>query len=131
MLVLPDPDVQPLSVRLPTLARSTELDVLLAALTISALIAMVLFPGVPVDVPAQRGPQRRAQGLAVIIARRTRSARKGRSGAVRGDQRKKRRDRSGRRRALRLSHRSLQERQGSPSGAHIGAAATMWPQTAE
>src|SRR4051794_15913040 len=43
LLVLPDPDVQPLSVRLPTLARSTELDVLLAALTISALIPMVLF----------------------------------------------------------------------------------------
>jgi len=35
LLVLPDPDVQPLSVRLPTLARSIELDVLLAALTIS------------------------------------------------------------------------------------------------
>ncbi len=43
LLVLPDPDVQPLSVRLPTLARSIELDVLLAALTISALIPMVLF----------------------------------------------------------------------------------------
>jgi multiple sugar transport system permease protein len=43
LLVLPNPDVQPLSVRLPTLARSTELDVLLAALTISALIPMVLF----------------------------------------------------------------------------------------
>jgi multiple sugar transport system permease protein len=43
LLVLPDPDIQPLSVRLPTLARSTELDVLLAALTISALIPMVLF----------------------------------------------------------------------------------------
>jgi multiple sugar transport system permease protein len=43
LLVLSDPDIQPLSVRLPTLARSTELDVLLAALTISALIPMVLF----------------------------------------------------------------------------------------
>ena len=43
LLVLPDPDIQPLSVRLPTLARSTELDVLLAALTISALIPIVLF----------------------------------------------------------------------------------------
>ncbi|HET6258221.1 carbohydrate ABC transporter permease [Pseudonocardia sp.] len=43
LLVLPNPDVQPLSVRLPTLARSTELDVLLAALMISALIPMVLF----------------------------------------------------------------------------------------
>jgi hypothetical protein len=72
-----------------------------------------------------------AQGIPVIAARRARSPREGRSATVRGDQRKKRRDRSGRRRALRLSHRSLQERQGSPSGAHIGAAATMWPQTAE
>lgn len=43
LLVLPDPNVQPLSVRLPTLARSIELDVLLAALTISALIPVVLF----------------------------------------------------------------------------------------
>ncbi|MFC4942304.1 carbohydrate ABC transporter permease [Pseudonocardia sp. GCM10023141] len=43
LVVLPDPDVQPLSVRLPTLARSIELDVLLAALTISALIPVVLF----------------------------------------------------------------------------------------
>lgn len=43
LLVLPDPDVQPLSVRLPTLARSIELDVLLAALMISALIPVVLF----------------------------------------------------------------------------------------
>jgi multiple sugar transport system permease protein len=43
LLVLPDPDLQPLSVRLPTLANSIELDVLLAALMISALIPVVLF----------------------------------------------------------------------------------------
>jgi multiple sugar transport system permease protein len=43
LLVLRDPAVQPLSVRLPTLARSIELDVLLAALTISALIPVALF----------------------------------------------------------------------------------------
>jgi multiple sugar transport system permease protein len=43
LLVLPDPDMQPLSVRLPTLANSIELDVLLAALMISALIPVVLF----------------------------------------------------------------------------------------
>lgn len=43
LLVLPDPNSQPLSVRLPTLARSIELDVLLAALMISALIPVVLF----------------------------------------------------------------------------------------
>jgi len=43
LLVLRDPDIQPLSVRLPTLARTVELDVLLAALTISALIPVALF----------------------------------------------------------------------------------------
>lgn len=43
LLVLRDPAIQPLSVRLPTLARSIELDVLLAALTISALIPVALF----------------------------------------------------------------------------------------
>lgn len=43
LLVLRDPKIQPLSVRLPTLARSIELDVLLAALTISALIPVALF----------------------------------------------------------------------------------------
>jgi multiple sugar transport system permease protein len=43
LLVLPDPALQPLSVRLPTLAASIELDVLLAALMISALIPVVLF----------------------------------------------------------------------------------------
>ncbi|OLT10767.1 ABC transporter permease [Pseudonocardia sp. CNS-139] len=43
LLVLPDPDLQPLSVRLPTLASSIELDILLAALMISALIPVVLF----------------------------------------------------------------------------------------
>ncbi len=43
LLVLPDPDVQPLSVRLPTLQRTTELDVFLAALAISTLIPIALF----------------------------------------------------------------------------------------
>jgi multiple sugar transport system permease protein len=43
LLVLPDPAMQPLSVRLPTLAASIELDILLAALMISALIPVVLF----------------------------------------------------------------------------------------
>jgi multiple sugar transport system permease protein len=43
LLVLPDPAMQPLSVRLPTLANSIELDILLAALMISALIPVVLF----------------------------------------------------------------------------------------
>lgn len=43
LLVLPDPAMQPLSVRLPTLANSIELDIMLAALMISALIPVVLF----------------------------------------------------------------------------------------
>ncbi|GGU81454.1 carbohydrate ABC transporter permease [Lentzea flava] len=43
MLVLPDPSVQPLSVRLPALQRFVELDVFLAALAISTLIPVVLF----------------------------------------------------------------------------------------
>lgn len=43
LLVLPDPDVQPLSVRLPTLQRATELDVFLAALAISTLIPIAIF----------------------------------------------------------------------------------------
>jgi multiple sugar transport system permease protein len=43
LLVLRDPAVQPLSVRLPTLQKAIELDVYLAALAISTLIPIVLF----------------------------------------------------------------------------------------
>jgi len=43
LLVLPDPGKQPLSVRLPTLAGSVELDILLAGLLISTLIPIILF----------------------------------------------------------------------------------------
>ncbi|GIG24502.1 carbohydrate ABC transporter permease [Cellulomonas denverensis] len=43
MLVLPDPQVQPLSVRLPALADYIELDVFLAALAISTLIPVLIF----------------------------------------------------------------------------------------
>ncbi|GAA3610365.1 carbohydrate ABC transporter permease [Kineosporia mesophila] len=43
LLVLPDPGKQPLSVRLPILAETIQLDVLLAALFISTLIPVVLF----------------------------------------------------------------------------------------
>ncbi|USX54667.1 carbohydrate ABC transporter permease [Lentzea sp. HUAS12] len=43
LLVLPDPAVQPLSVRLPALQRYVELDVFLAALTISSVIPAALF----------------------------------------------------------------------------------------
>lgn len=43
MLVLPDPAVQPLSVRLPALKSFVELDVFLAALAISSIIPIALF----------------------------------------------------------------------------------------
>ena len=43
LLVLPDPDVQPLSVRLPTLQGAIETDVFLAALFISSLMPIVIF----------------------------------------------------------------------------------------
>jgi multiple sugar transport system permease protein len=43
LLVLPDPDLQPLSVRLPALQQYVELDVFLAALAISTVIPVVLF----------------------------------------------------------------------------------------
>jgi len=43
LLVLPDPNVQPLSVRLPTLQPTTELNLFLAALAIATLIPIVLF----------------------------------------------------------------------------------------
>jgi multiple sugar transport system permease protein len=43
MLVLPDPSVQPLSVRLPALQPFVELDVFLAALAISTVIPVALF----------------------------------------------------------------------------------------
>ncbi len=43
MLVLPNPAVQPLSVRLPAVASQTELDVFLAALAIATLIPIAMF----------------------------------------------------------------------------------------
>jgi multiple sugar transport system permease protein len=43
MLVLPEPDLQPLSVRLPALQRYIELDVFLAALAISTVIPVAMF----------------------------------------------------------------------------------------
>jgi len=43
LLVLPDPNVQPLSVRLPTLQPTTELNIFLAALLISSVIPIALF----------------------------------------------------------------------------------------
>lgn len=43
LLVLPDPSLQPLSVRLPALQQYVELDVFLAALAISTVIPIALF----------------------------------------------------------------------------------------
>ncbi len=43
LLVLRNPDLQPLSVRLPTLQPTTELDVFIAALTIASIIPIALF----------------------------------------------------------------------------------------
>ena len=43
LLVLRNPNLQPLSVRLPTLAPTTDLGVFIAALTISSLIPIALF----------------------------------------------------------------------------------------
>ncbi|HEY3438007.1 MAG TPA: carbohydrate ABC transporter permease, partial [Actinotalea sp.] len=43
LLVLPNPDLQPLSVRLPSLQGSTDRGVLMAALAISTIIPVVLF----------------------------------------------------------------------------------------
>jgi multiple sugar transport system permease protein len=43
LLVLPNPDLQPLSVRLPTLQSTTDLGVLMAALAISTLIPVIIF----------------------------------------------------------------------------------------
>ena len=43
LLVLPNPELQPLSVRLPTLQGSTDMGVLMAALAISTIIPIVVF----------------------------------------------------------------------------------------
>ena len=43
LLVLRDPDLQPLSVRLPTLQPTTELDIFIAALTIACIVPVTVF----------------------------------------------------------------------------------------
>ena len=43
LLVLRNPEIQPLSVRLPTLQPTTELDIFIAALTIATIIPIALF----------------------------------------------------------------------------------------
>ena len=63
MLVLKDPAMQPLSVRLPAIASQTDLGVFLAALAISTLIPVVLLPRLPAAVPVGRRIGRGRQGL--------------------------------------------------------------------
>jgi multiple sugar transport system permease protein len=43
LLVIRNPNLQPLSVRLPTLQPTTDLGVFIAALTLSSIIPIVLF----------------------------------------------------------------------------------------
>ena len=43
LLVIRNPDLQPLSVRLPTLQPTTDLGIFIAALTISSIIPIALF----------------------------------------------------------------------------------------
>jgi multiple sugar transport system permease protein len=43
LLVLPNPDLQPLSVRLPTLQTATDKGVLMAALAISTVLPVAVF----------------------------------------------------------------------------------------
>ena len=64
LLVLREPDLQPLSVRLPILAPTTDLGVFIAALTISSMFPIVLFLHLPAPVPVRRRRERGAQGLA-------------------------------------------------------------------
>ncbi len=76
LLVLPNPDEQPLSVRLPTIQSQTELGVFLAALFIACTRPDRRFPDLPALVPARLGARRRDQGLtdrAHVNATRTRS----------------------------------------------------------
>ncbi len=54
LLVLTNPDKQPLSVRLPTIQSQTELGVFLAALFIASLVPIIGVPDLPALVPARR-----------------------------------------------------------------------------
>ena len=64
LLVLREPDIQPLSVRLPILAPTTDLGVFIAALTISSIFPIALFLHLPAPVPVGRRRERSAEGLA-------------------------------------------------------------------
>ena len=68
LLVLRDPDIQPLSVRLPILAPTTDLGMFIAALTISSIIPIALFLHLPAPVPVRRRRERGAEGLALSRA---------------------------------------------------------------
>ena len=63
LLVLTNPDKQPLSVRLPTIQSQTELGVFLAAMFIACLVPDRRLPDLPALVPARHGAGRRDQGL--------------------------------------------------------------------
>ena len=63
LLVLRNPNLQPLSVRLPTLQPTTDLGVFIAALTISSLIPIALFLVFQRLFLRGDGPERRGQGL--------------------------------------------------------------------
>ncbi len=68
----PNPDKQPLSVRLPTIQSQTELGVFLAAMFIACLVPIVGFLIFQRLVPARHRPRRRDQGLTARPAARAR-----------------------------------------------------------
>ena len=63
LLVLPDPNKQPLSVRLPTIQSQTELGVFLAAMFIACLVPIAGFLIFQRSFLRGSGPRRRDQGL--------------------------------------------------------------------
>ena len=69
LLVLTNPDEQPLSVRLPTIQAQTTLGVFLAALFIASLMPIVGVPDLPALVPARRRARRGGQGLSATASR--------------------------------------------------------------
>ena len=65
LVVLPNPEIQPLSVRLPIIRDTVELDVFLAAHADLAGAAGRPVPRLPAPVPARRQHRRRGQGLRI------------------------------------------------------------------
>jgi len=63
LLVLTNPDEQPLSVRLPTIQSQTSLGVFLAAALYRLPCPHHRLPDLPALVPPRNGPGRRDQGL--------------------------------------------------------------------